>query len=59
MPTDGDQFTRADAQLICEAHDIDNLLNDEEECDLLEENNPALLSAYQALHSFANGGSDE
>ena len=47
-------MTPKQAQLIIDAHEIDALLSNEEECDLLEENNPELLEAYQALLAFAD-----
>jgi hypothetical protein len=38
-----------------EAHEIEALLDNEEEADLLEENNPELLHAYLNLQGIADG----
>ena len=46
-------ITIEQARLICEAHEIEQLLDSTEEVELLEENNPELLSAYVALHDMA------
>jgi len=46
-------MTKEQARLIMEAHEIESTLNDEEEVDLLEENNPELLAAYEALRELA------
>lgn len=48
-------ITKEQASLICEAHEIFQLLDNEEEIELLEENNPELLEAYFALHRTAVG----
>jgi hypothetical protein len=49
------ELSQEDAALIVEAHDIDKLLDNEEEVDLLEEHNPALLTAYENLIALASG----
>jgi hypothetical protein len=48
-------LTRYQAQLILEVHDIESLLNNEEEVDLLEQQNPELLNAYLNLQGIADG----
>ena len=57
-------ITQQQARLICEAHEVYALLDNEEEIELLENNNPELLEAYYALHRIAAGqpiedGNDE
>lgn len=52
---DSPSLTRDEAQLICDAHEIGLLLNNEEEVDLLEQHNPELLAAYEVLAAIANG----
>lgn len=44
-----------EAQLIMEVHEIDRLLDNEEETDLLEQQNPELLNAYLNLQGIADG----
>lgn len=51
-------FTREQARLICEAHEIGETLDNEEEMECLEENNPDLMAAYQAFHAFAFGDNE-
>lgn len=46
-------FSKPRARLICEAHDIKTLYDDEEEWFLLTENNPDLAEAYLALLQLA------
>lgn len=46
-------LTAKQARLICDAHDIDALLDNDEEVFLLEENNPELLEAYVELQRSA------
>ena len=46
-------LTPEQAQMICDAHDIQSTLSNEEEVELLSENNPELLEAYRALVSIA------
>lgn len=41
------------AKLLCEAFEVFNILNDEQEVELLEEHNPALLEAYRELYDLA------
>ena len=48
-------LTAQQAQLICDAHEVDSLLENEEEVELLEDNNPELLEAYRALSRLAIG----
>lgn len=48
-------LTAEQARSIMEAHEIDALLMNEEEIDLLERNNPELLTAYQALEQISYG----
>lgn len=48
-------LTPEQARMILEAHELDALLMNKEEMDLLEQNNPELLTAYQALEQIANG----
>ena len=43
------------ARLIMDAHEIESLLNNEEETELLEQNNPELLDAYLNLQGIADG----
>jgi hypothetical protein len=45
-------MTKEQANLIIDAHDIRDVLENEEERDLLEKHNPALLDAYWALLKF-------
>lgn len=47
-------MTKRQAQLIIEAHEIEQLLGDEEEVKLLYDQNPEMLDAYRALVYFAN-----
>lgn len=46
-------FTPEQALEICEAHEIEQLMDNEEERELLLQNNPSLLAAYQALLALA------
>jgi hypothetical protein len=46
-------LTAQQAFEICAAHEIENLLANEEEHALLEENNPDLLAAYKAPLALA------
>lgn len=48
-------LTKEQAQLLCDAHEVYSLLENEEEIELLEANNPELLEAYYALHRLAAG----
>ena len=48
-------LTQEQANLICEAHGIFELLINEEELELMENNNPELLEAYNALNLIAVG----
>jgi hypothetical protein len=47
------KLTKAQARMICEAHEIPALLQNEEECELLVDNNPELYEAYCALMAIA------
>ena len=46
-------LTPEQAQAISDAHEIQTMLNNEEEFELLKANNPELLEAYQALVKIA------
>ena len=48
-------LTKEQAQELIDAHEVDTVLDNEEERDLLESNNPSLLAAYVALRLIANG----
>ena len=48
-------LTKEQAQMLCDAHEVDSLLENEEEIELLEDNNPELLDAYRALSRMAIG----
>ena len=48
-------LTQKQAQMLCEAHEVYALLENEEEIALLDANNPELLDAYYALHCIAAG----
>lgn len=48
-------LTQEQAKLLCDAHEIYSLLDNDEETELLEANNPELLEAYYALHRVAAG----
>ena len=48
-------LTPEQARLIMDAHEIEALLDNEEETDLLEQNNPELLHAYLDLQGIADG----
>ena len=48
-------LTQEQAILLCDAHEIYSLLQDEQEIGLLSENNPELLSAYYTLYGIAVG----
>lgn len=48
-------LTQKQARLLCYAHEVYSLLDNEEEIEMLEENNPELLEAYYALHRIAAG----
>lgn len=52
---DSPRLTRDQAQLLCEAHDVHLLLDDEDEADRLEQHNPNLLHAYLTLQAIADG----
>ena len=41
------------ARVLCDAHELNSLLDDEEERTLLEEQNPELLAAYETLIALA------
>ena len=46
-------MTKKQAAILIEAHEIDQLLENEEEVEMLEANNPELLAAYRALVRYA------
>lgn len=48
-------MTKEQAQILCDTHEVDSLLENEEEIELLEANNPELLEAYRALFRIAIG----
>lgn len=50
------ELSQQDAAAIVEAFEIDRLLDDAEEVELLEENNPELLTAYENLLALSLGG---
>lgn len=50
------EFTPEQARLIVDAHEVEQLLDNEEEVELLAENNPEILSAYRALVVWAHFG---
>ena len=50
-------LTQEQAMLICENHELEDLLRDIEMVVLLEKNNPNLLEAYYELFEMALGGS--
>lgn len=55
MATRSDFFiTKQQAQALIEAHEIDQLVANEEEFELLKENNPDLLDAYICLRLIAH-----
>lgn len=47
-------LTKEQAQLLVDTHELDVLIQNEEEVELLEENNPELLEAYETLLEIAN-----
>lgn len=49
------QLTQEQAQMLCDAHDVHAMFNNEEEVELLEANNPQLLEAYECLRAIADG----
>ena len=53
-------LTPEQAMLICDAHELFQLMDNEEEVELLEDNNPELLEAYTELLNMAmTNGPDE
>jgi hypothetical protein len=48
-------LTNEQAMLICDSHEIIQLLDNEEEVELLSDNNPELLEAYVELVKMAKG----
>ncbi len=48
-------MTKEQAQILVEAHEVEQLMEDAEERELMEENNPGLSDAYQALLALARG----
>jgi hypothetical protein len=53
--SDSPLLTADEAQRLCDAHEVHSLLDNEEEVDLLERNNPQLLTAYEKLRAIADG----
>lgn len=47
------ELQREDARRIVEAHEIDTLMQNEEESELLAQNNPGLFAAYVHLLKIA------
>lgn len=47
-------MTKEQAQLLVETHEIDRLMENEEERELLRDNNPELFEAYEALLVLAD-----
>lgn len=52
-------ITAKQAALLCQAHEVNELLENEEELELLEANNPELLAAYKALIKASVGGKSQ
>jgi hypothetical protein len=48
-------MTKEQAALLVDAHEVDRLMDDEEEREMLRDNNPELLDAYIALLEMAKG----
>lgn len=48
------KLTPERAKMLCEALELDWILNDEEEVKALADLNPELLNAYRALYGFAS-----
>lgn len=48
-------LSQRDAEILMATHEIEALLDNEEETDLLEEHNPELLNAYLNLQAVADG----
>lgn len=46
-------LTKEQAQLIVDTHELDVLMDNDEEVDLLEQHNPELLDAYRVLIDIA------
>lgn len=49
------RLTKGEAAAIIDAHEIEQLWNNEEEASMLEENNPELYEAYKTLRMIAKG----
>lgn len=49
-------MTPEHAAALCDAHDVHQLLENDEEVEMLREQNPELLAAYKALARLATGG---
>lgn len=47
------QLTKEQAQLLVDTHEIEMLMQNDEEVELLEEHNPELLEAYETLIEIA------
>lgn len=52
------ELTREQAQMLCEAHHIVQILDDYILMELLEANNPGLAEAYYVLHRLAYGADE-
>lgn len=48
-------LTKAEAQTLVDAHEIDATMSNEEEAEFLEANNPELFAAYKRLLKIADG----
>ncbi len=51
----GPLLSQEEAQMLCDAHEVHQLLRNEEETELLEQHNPGLLTAYEKLRAIADG----
>lgn len=49
------ELTQDEARELCEAHEVDSLMTDEEESGMLRECNSALWHAYRKLQKIADG----
>ena len=48
-------LTKAEAQCLIDAHEIDATMGNDEESELLEANNPELYAVYRRLLKIADG----
>ena len=47
-------MTKEQAKILVNTHEVQELMDNEEEIELLEQNNPGLADAYRALLDLAN-----